>query len=494
MGVPAHASDDSLRPAIPPPTLPGMIDRVPEPGVPPALRPWRGRACAGGRCSLLAAALAVLASPALAAEWSPSSAMTIVAPANPGGGWDQTARMMQLALERERLVGKPVEVVNQGGAGGTIGLAELVESRRGDPHTLMIGGFGMLGAVLMHDSRHTLRDITPIARLTSEYEVVAVPAASPYRTLAELLAAFKANPKAISWAGGSAGSADHIFIALLAEKLQVDPAQINYVAFTGGGDAASAVMGGQVSAGVSGYGEWQALAAAGRIRILAVSSPTRQVSPDVPTFRELGVPLDFANWRFIVAPPGLSAAERRGLVDLIGRARASPTWQRVLRQNEWQDSFLPGDEFGHFIERETQVTQRALLRMGIRSGTGPSVVGAWFFPGLALATMALCVTILAGQALRRRRDVVPMAAAAAATATEDAAPFDLARVALACVAMLGYAAGLRYAGFLLATPPFVFGLLHLGGSRRWRRDAALALLMTAAVWLLFERGLGVKLP
>lgn len=195
--------------------------------------------------------LAWAAGPGLADGWAPAVPLTIVAPANPGGGWDQTARLLQLALERDQLVSEPVEVVNQGGAGGTIGLAELVDSRRGDSHALMIGGYGMLGAVLMHGSRYTLKDVTPIARLTSEYQVIAVPAASPFKTLEDLLTAFKAAPESISWAGGSAGSADHIFIALLAERLGVDPARINYVAFTGGGDAATAVMGGQVSVGVS---------------------------------------------------------------------------------------------------------------------------------------------------------------------------------------------------------------------------------------------------
>ncbi len=421
--------------------------------------------------------------------------MTIVAPANPGGGWDQTARLLQLAIEREKLIGQPVEVVNQGGAGGLIGLAELVDSRRGDPTTLMIGGYGMLGAVLMHASRYTLDDITPVARLTSEYQIIAVPTASPFKNLDDLVAAFKEDPESISWAGGSAGSADHIFIALLAEQLGVDPAKIEYVAFTGGGDAATAVMGGQVSVGVSGFGEWRALAEAGRIRVLAVSSPDRRVAANVPTLREQGIALDFANWRSVFAPPGLTAEQRRGLIKLVSQARDSQTWQNVLKQNGWQDSFLAGDEFGRFISEEKAVTQRALLRMGFRSGVGHTSIGAWFFPGLALGAMALSLLTLA---LKSRRAKFRIAAGtngapSASTAVDDVWS-RLALLGIAAVALFTYAAGLRYLGFLLATPVFILGFLFLAGSRRWRRDALVAVIMTVIVLLVFQHLLGVKLP
>jgi len=434
--------------------------------------------------------LAWAAGPGLADGWAPAVPLTIVAPANPGGGWDQTARLLQLALERDQLVSEPVEVVNQGGAGGTIGLAELVDSRRGDSHALMIGGYGMLGAVLMHGSRYTLKDVTPIARLTSEYQVIAVPAASPFKTLEDLLTAFKAAPESISWAGGSAGSADHIFIALLAERLGVDPARINYVAFTGGGDAATAVMGGQVPVGVSGFGEWRALAEAGRIRLLAVSAPDRRVSPALATLREQGIPLEFANWRSVFAPPGLTAEQRRNLIDLVSRARASRTWRDVLQQNGWQDSFLAGDAFGRFLDEESSVTQRALQRMGFSTGVGHTTVGAWFFPGLALFAMAASLLVLAVQARR---------AGPIATAATDAAPAHELRSALlpvciAAAALFAYAAALWRIGFLVATPVFIFGFLYLSGSRRWRRDAAFAVVMTVVTLAIFQLVLGVKLP
>lgn len=455
------------------------------------------------------------------AQWFPEQPMTIIAPANPGGGWDQTARFMQMALEREKIARTAVEVENRGGAGGTIALAELAESDKGNSDKLMIAGFGMTGAVLMHNSRHSLADVTPIARLTSEYLVIAVPPNSPFRTFEDLAAALKKDPRKISWGGGPMGSADHIFTALLAEKLKVDPSFINYVAFTGGGEAAAAVLGGQVSVGVSGYGEWQALAAAGRIRLLAISSPTRSVSANIRTLRETGIALDFANWRGIVAPSGLSPEEYASLIAMISQARRSPTWQRVLKRNEWQDSFLPGEKFEDFIRLDSLETQRILSRMGMLSGKGASSgVGAYFFPGMAASGMLMSLLLLGlgtapvRSSISSARRFVSLvfgwgdypvkamntpapAPGAAPSGAEDEAPepaTDLMRFGAAVACLAGYAAALATIGFLFATPFFMVLLARLMGSRAILRDGIVAAAMTMIVFLLFQNFLGVRLP
>lgn len=212
-------------------------------------------------------------------EWTssgyPHKPISIMAPTNPGGGWDQTARLVQQVWTSERILPVPVEVTNRGGAGGTIGLAEFVSKNRNDPHTIMTMDRVMLGAIITNQSAVTLSDTVPLARLLSEYEVVAVAGSSGYRTFQQLIDDFKKDPKRISWGGGSAGGTDHILVGMIAQAAGVGPKNINYVAYSGGGEAAAAVMGGHVSAGVSGYGEWKAHVDAGKMRFLAVSSEKR---------------------------------------------------------------------------------------------------------------------------------------------------------------------------------------------------------------------------
>ncbi len=298
----------------------------------------------------------------------PRGALTLLAPANPGGGWDQTARQIQQVWTESRILGVPVEVVNRGGAGGTIGLADFVA--RGDPHTLMVFGQVMLGAIRTNRTPLSIDDTVPLARLLDEYEVVAVPAGSPHETLADLVRDFRADPERVSWAGGSAGGIDHMLAGLLALAAGVDPTRVNYVAHSGGGEAAVSVMGGHVTAGISGFGEWKAHAEGGRIRVLAVSSPERIAGSDTPTLRESGIDVVIANWRGILAPPGTDDETRAWLIEALARLRASAAWQDILRRNDWEDSFLAGADFERFLEQETATADEILRSIGLAGPAG----------------------------------------------------------------------------------------------------------------------------
>lgn len=428
--------------------------------------------------------------------WEPTKNITIIAPANPGGGWDQTARFLQLAMRENNLTSRPVEVTNRGGAGGTIGLAELVGRYEGDPHKLLIGGYTLTGAVLIHDSKYSLLSTTPIARLTSEYQVIAVPADSPYQDLDDLIDAFRADPTSIVWGGGSAGGADHIFVSLLAEKVDVDPSALTYVAFTGGGEAAAALMGGQVTAGSSGYGEWRGLVESGHIRILAISSSDRIVSSEIPTLRELGIDLIFENWRCIVAAPGISEAERQALTELVERTRNSQSWQDTLERNQWQDSFLVGAAFEDFIRQDSETTKSILTRMGLGAGgQGYAIIGPYLFPKIIgfglLASFLFCVWV----AFRDRRSARSEDALDnQVDAAERPGNEDLYWFMFAAIACLAYAAGLTYVGFIWATPPFIVVLSRIIGSRSVVRDSIIAVLLTFAVVMIFTEFLGVDIP
>ena len=257
---------------------------------------------------------------AFAAHAQPTLKMMI--PANPGGGWDQTGRNLAAAMQSAKLVSS-VQFDNKGGAGGTIGLAQFINSSKGDPNALMMGGMVMVGSIYLDDAPVNLTMVTPLARLTGEYEAIVVPANSPHKTVGDLVKAFKANPGGVSWGGGSAGGTDHILVGLIAKATGVDPAKINYVPFKGGGEAVAAIVGGHVTAGVSGVGEFAEQVKGGRMRALAVSAPSRV--DGIPTLKEQGIDVELANWRGVFGAPGITPAQRDTLVKLVKAATDSPS-------------------------------------------------------------------------------------------------------------------------------------------------------------------------
>ncbi|MFC3074283.1 Bug family tripartite tricarboxylate transporter substrate binding protein [Shinella pollutisoli] len=305
--------------------------------------------------SILAGAMAL---PALAADY------TIIAPAGPGGGWDQTARSIQTVLQDEKISGS-VQVVNVPGAGGTIGLAQFTGQNAGNPNALIVGGYVMVGAILTNKSPVTLADVTPIARLTGEYEAIVVPAASPLQSMGDLVEALKADPGAVSWAGGSAGGTDHIAAGLIAKAAGVDPTKINYIAYSGGGEALAAILGNQVTAGISGYGEFEAQVKAGTLRLLAISSPERIEGIDAPTIKESGLDVVVENWRMIAAAPGLSAEQTAAVSADIEKMVNSDSWKELLKTKGWQNTYLAGDAFKEQLAKDISATEAILKDIGL---------------------------------------------------------------------------------------------------------------------------------
>src|ERR671918_758657 len=306
--------------------------------------------------------LAVCAAPPPAA--AQIQGLEIVVPAAPGGGWDQTGRAMQNALQEEDLA-SGIQVVNIPGAGGTIGLAQFVSSKEGQGNALMTGGLVMLGAILTNQSPVTLEQVTPIARLTGEYEVIVVPASSDVQTLDDLIAQFKDDPQSVSWGGGSAGGTDHILVRLIAKEAGVDPSGINYVPFAGGGEALASILGGHVTAGVSGYQEFAGQIETGDLRPLAISSAERLENVDIPTLKEQGVDVELTNWRAVFAPPGVSDEDKQALGDAVGQMAKSDAWQTILKDRAWLDLYLPPDEFAQFLAEDTAQVETVLKDIGL---------------------------------------------------------------------------------------------------------------------------------
>lgn len=288
----------------------------------------------------------------------------LLAPAAPGGGWDQTARTMQSALQDEKISGS-VQVVNVPGAGGTIGLAQFVNQNKGDASQLIVGGYVMVGAILTNKSPVNLTQVTPIARLTGEYEAIVVPAGSDIKTLADLVAKLKADPGSVSWGGGSAGGTDHITAGLFAKAAGVDPTKVNYIAFSGGGEALAAILGSQVTVGISGYGEFAAQIKSGALRIIGISSDKKVDGIDAPTFKEGGVDVAIQNWRMVAAAPGITAEQEAAIGADVEKMVKSATWQKALKDKGWADTYLAGPSFKEQLGKDIAATEVILKEIGL---------------------------------------------------------------------------------------------------------------------------------
>jgi putative tricarboxylic transport membrane protein len=328
----------------------------------------RGKTAAAGRkdmsiakrCTVLGVALAsLLAMPAMAAD------IKLIAPAAPGGGWDGTARSMQQALQAEKLAN--VQVENIPGAGGTIGLAQFVNRYKGDPNTLIVSGYVMVGAIIANKSAVTLDQVVPIARLTGEYQVLVVPTASPLKSIGDFVELVKKDIGKVSWAGGSAGGTDHITAGLIAKAVGADPKKVNYIAFSGGGEALASILGGKVTIGVSSWSETEAQVKAGKLRVLAVSSESKLPAVDAPTLKESGIDVVVQNWRMVAAAPGITDGQKQGLVELMTKMNDSKAWKDIVAQKGWVNTFMAGPEFDATLKKEITTTTDVLKDLGLAS-------------------------------------------------------------------------------------------------------------------------------
>jgi len=301
------------------------------------------------------------ATPVLAADLG---RVDILVPSGAGGGWDQTGRAVQQALRAEKLATN-IQVTNVPGAGGTIGLAQFITTKQANPHAFLVGGFTLISSVITNKSAVSLANVSPIARLTGEYEMLVVAASSPVRNLGDLVAKLKESPRSVSWAGGSAGSTDHVLAALVADAVGVDPSKVNYIPHAGGGEAMTSILGGHVTVGIGGWNEYEAQIKDGKLRAIGVASPGRLPGINVATFKEQGVNVELANWRGLFAPPGLSKEDLAKLSDAIDRLAKSQTWSKAREERGWLDYYLPRAEFEKFIATQQIQMQKTLTTLGL---------------------------------------------------------------------------------------------------------------------------------
>jgi putative tricarboxylic transport membrane protein len=409
--------------------------------------------------------------------------LRVIAPAAPGGGWDQTARVMQQVLQRSRLV-RSAPVENVAGAAGTIGLARFVGSEQGRGDAILVSGLIMLGGVVMHRSPVTLHEVTPIARLTGEYEAIVVPANSPFETLGDMVRALKERPESLSWGGGSAGGSDQILAGLVAEAVGVPPGRINYIAFSGGGESLSAILGGQVSVGINGLAELEPQIQAGTVRALAISSAERLPGLDVPTLREQGVNVEFENWRSVVAPAGIGAPERQRLESLIAAMVATPEWRAALERYRWLDRYLAGDDFARFVDREETRVRSTLQQLGTGQDAGGALASVGAYPAFVLAGLAFCAVaaVVAGRTANRP------------VSSRRSHPKISGTVGLIGLALAFNVAMAETVGFVTASTVMFWLTARAFDGRHPIRDGVFAVALSVAAYVLFGRLLQLPLP
>jgi putative tricarboxylic transport membrane protein len=296
----------------------------------------------------------------------PSKTVEIMVPAAAGGGWDSTGRALQKAMESEKVSAKPVEVFNVEGGGGATGLSQL-QGDKGDPHKLMMTGLVMIGSLKKANSPVKLTDSTPIATLTAEAEAFVVPASSKFKTIADVVKAFKSDPASVTFGGGSAGGSDHLVVGQLIKAAGAKPSDIKYVGYSGGGEATAGILSGDVAVGVSGISEFEGQIASGDMRLLAISSAEKRdvAGTPAPTLKEAGFDVDFNNWRAIVAAPGISAEETKEVSAMIDKVHSSQAWADVRKKNGWTDFYRSGDDAKKFINDETTRVAGLLEELGL---------------------------------------------------------------------------------------------------------------------------------
>ncbi|MDO9434378.1 tripartite tricarboxylate transporter substrate binding protein [Hydrogenophaga sp.] len=297
------------------------------------------------------------------AAWAAANIKMMI-PANPGGGWDGTGRALGDAM-RDAGVASSVTYDNKGGAAGAIGLAQFFNANKGDPNSLMVMGAVMLGGIITGKPPVSITQLTPIARLSTEYNVFVLPANSPFKTMKDVVEQLKKDPGSVKWGGGSRGATEHIAAAQIAQAAGVPASKINYVPFRGGGEATAAILGGNVTVGGSGYSEFQQYIESGKMRAIAVTSAQRVKGIDVPTLKEQGIDVEIGNWRGVYGAAGITQAQRDALTDMVVKATKSKSWAAAVEKNNWTPAVLTGKAFDEFVDRDFSSLRATMIRAGM---------------------------------------------------------------------------------------------------------------------------------
>ena len=302
------------------------------------------------------------------AEWKPTRTIELIAPANPGGGWDMLCRTIQKALTDEKLVEKNIIVVNKPGGGGATGWNYL-KSKKGQGEYLAATSTLIMLNNLLGKSEITYKDVTPIAALQTEWISIAVEQDSPWKTVKDLFDAIKADPSSVPvGVGPTLGNNDHLMFLELAQEFGVDPATIKFIVYPGaGGEIVPAVLGGHVKATSIGLAEVLEQHKAGKMRIIGVSSDQKlDFLPDVASFKEQGVNLVFPHWRGIIGAPDLTPEQVKYWDDVFAKMVQTETWKTLIENLGWSNFYQNSAEHTAFLEESTKEFDSLLTQIGLK--------------------------------------------------------------------------------------------------------------------------------
>lgn len=319
--------------------------------------------------ALLCVLLVASATVAGCAKKYPSKPITVVAPAGPGGGWDLTARAVSQVLTQQKLVPVAMPVENKAGGGGGVALADIVQNKKGDPYTMVVYSPPLILINLNGQSKYGYKDITPLARLTTDYEIIVAKAGSKYKTLKDVLEALKKNPKALTVGGASApGSMDHLAFMLAAQKAGVDVKNVPYVSFPSGSQLMAELIGGHIDIASTGVGETLGQLEAKTLTGLAVTSPQRYTDPrlaDIPTLKESGIDATFDVWRGIFGPPDMTPEAKAYLTKALDQMVKTDAWKALLAKYNWLDGYQKADDFKAFLDQQNMALADLLKNLGL---------------------------------------------------------------------------------------------------------------------------------
>ncbi|MBO0595502.1 tripartite tricarboxylate transporter substrate binding protein [Nesterenkonia sp. E16_7] len=276
--------------------------------------------------------------------------VTLIAPAAAGGGWDTFQRELQQSMQTNDLVNN-VQVINVPGAGGTIAIGNVAQLP--EANNLMVGGTGQIAAQIQFGTPSRLQDVTPVAKVLEEYDIVVVPADSPHETMDDLVEAWQENPSGTPWTGG--GSFDQLVMTEIALVAGISPGETTYIPSDGGGEAIQALLNGTAVAAAGGFADMYPQVESGRLRVLGVAAEDRLAGEDdIPTLAEEGYDVTLTNWRALFAPPSATEEEVTELRELVDEAVATPEWAATVERNYWREAPLQGEELDQYIADETE--------------------------------------------------------------------------------------------------------------------------------------------
>ncbi|CUH78668.1 Tripartite tricarboxylate transporter family receptor [Tritonibacter multivorans] len=319
-----------------------------------------------GRRALLAAAAAfTLSGPAFADGHKVVDSIHFLIPGGAGGGWDGTARGTGEALTGAGLVGT-ASYENMSGGGGGKAIGYMIENADSQHGTLMVNSTPIVIRSLTGVFPHNFRDLTLVAGTIGDYAALVVNKDSPINSMADLMTAYDADPSGTAVGGGSVpGGMDHLVAAMVMEAAGKDPLDLKYIPYDAGGKAMAALLSGEIKALSTGFSEAVALAEAGEVKIIGVTSDERVGAyGDAATMKEQGIDTTFVNWRGFFAAPGLPEDKLAMYQAAITKMYDTPEWEAVRARNGWVNIHNSGDDFKTFLEGQEQVIGDLMKKLG----------------------------------------------------------------------------------------------------------------------------------